>query len=495
MAIAVPTIERAARATIVLALLAAGVGVVALLLSSDAANVSEFGALFLWYAKHRFSGNLVLIGFCGLAALSAVALFFARLRAGFVWNRDLQSGAVPSRQAGAFSTDQLVREARAALEPYLGGRPRIGETVDAMLGLPVDLAASELLIDGEPGDGKDDATISLRMAMTRVRVATMSSSLMALVLDELRAIAGIDGEFGEGSLELRQQQSSESMRVVIAQAAAGTRVRLQVMSHMAIALTLEELQMPTQVLQSFARALEQRSGLVAIVGPRGQGVTTTVYAAAHYIDRYRKEPGLIASVEAPVRHDLPFVHQTEVREGISGARVLESLVARGHGVLIVRQVDDRETARIAVEASRERLVVLTINEGRWRDALSWLREASGALPATTVVGQRLVRRVCASCAEASELGERERELLAKGGVSLGVSVDPKVGAGCRSCRRTGYVGRMPLYELVQIDGGADLDKVSAHPTLEGSLRDALDAGETSAAEALALVEQLREQRA
>lgn len=195
-------------------------------------------------------------------------------------------------------------------------------------------------------------------------------------------------------------------------------------------------------------------GLVLVAGPTGSGKTTTLYALAGLENLRRK---LCASIEDPVEFALPFVRQMEINErrGLTMAEGLRTLLRTDADVLLIGEIRDEESARIAAQAAMAGRLVLTSIHGR---------DAAGAVQAMNylcvpypvlggalrlVVAQSLIRKVCRACRRERVVAPSEQRHFQEAGYACPEVVhDPH---GCPECDQTGYAGRTGVFEVGVID--------------------------------------------
>ena len=212
---------------------------------------------------------------------------------------------------------------------------------------------------------------------------------------------------------------------------------------------ISSLGMPAPIKESFERMISKPHGMVLVTGPTGSGKTTTLYTALNQINTPERN---IMTIEDPVEIRLPMVRQVQADAaiGLNFATALRSMLRQDPDVILVGEIRDEETAKIAMQAALTgHLVFSTLHTNDAVGAIPRLREfgvPSFALNNALlgVMAQRLVRKVCAECTV--EDSPCEHELAALG-------IDPEgsdsfvTGKGCAKCMSTGYKGRTGVYEL------------------------------------------------
>jgi type IV pilus assembly protein PilB len=237
----------------------------------------------------------------------------------------------------------------------------------------------------------------------------------------------------------------------------GENITIRILEVSPLPPTLSSLGFAESSLARFEEAIRRPDGGIVIGGPTGSGKSTTLYTTLELIkSRERK----IYTVEDPIERKLHGIVQTEVKPiiGMTFAQALRSLVRADPDVIMVGEVRDLETAKMAADAAiTGHLVFTTLHTG---DAVSSVgRLIEMGLPAYLVaaayrciVAQRLVRRLCRHC-------RRTESVSADKWVELGLGEPPErrmsaySPAGCPKCFGTGYLGRLGLYEVLTIDDG------------------------------------------
>ncbi|MDP3541803.1 MAG: ATPase, T2SS/T4P/T4SS family, partial [Elusimicrobiota bacterium] len=281
----------------------------------------------------------------------------------------------------------------------------------------------------------------------------------------------------------------------------GEKVVMRILGGVKLKEHLEELQLSPRDLQVCAKALQSPHGLLLVTGPTGSGKSTTLYTMVRQLN----QPDVnIMTAEDPVEYELAGITQVPVRAniGVTFEAVLRSFLRQDPDIMLVGEIRDLETAEIAVKAAITGHLVLSTLHTNSAPASVMRLTHMGLAPYQVadslklVVAQRLVRRICPECrapAPATDeavriIGEAHRAKLAKA----------SAGRGCAACRNSGYRGRMPLFEVMDVStpelralilSSASLDRLTKQAQAEGmrTLSDAaLDAvaeGETTVDEA------------
>jgi len=270
----------------------------------------------------------------------------------------------------------------------------------------------------------------------------------------------------DGRISRADLQCKNDIRVATYPTVTGEKIVLRLFNT-ETAKALGELSLPVSAQAGLEKFLRQPSGLLLLTGPAGSGKTTTIYACL----RQLAEAGgrHIITVEDPVEQIVPGTMQTEINEaiGLDFAKAARHLLRQDPQVLIMGEIRDEATAQLAVRAGLTgHLVISTLHAGSCRGVFERLLvmcadHSAVASAVDLVLNQRLIRRLCAGCD----------------------------GAGCESCLRTGYTGRVPLVEWLRVDEQTrdyirhrELSAIVPVQTLEASARLLVSQGVTNGAE-------------
>jgi type II secretory ATPase GspE/PulE/Tfp pilus assembly ATPase PilB-like protein len=217
--------------------------------------------------------------------------------------------------------------------------------------------------------------------------------------------------------------------------------------------TLDDLQMPDSEISRLRQLLGFRDGITVVTGPTGSGKTTTLYAALREVATGEVN---VMSVEDPVEYELHGITQiqVEVDRGVTFASALRAILRQDPDIIFIGEIRDAETAEIAVHASMTgHLVLATLHTNDAVSAVARLEQLGLDAPsiASTMRGaiaQRLLRRVCAHCAQTvgNDLTTEESRLAELFGIAP--LVRPR---GCKRCTQSGFRGRLPVVEVMISD--------------------------------------------
>ncbi len=242
------------------------------------------------------------------------------------------------------------------------------------------------------------------------------------------------------------------LRVSVIPMLFGEGVVLRLLSKTAVLMSLNELGMPDNVLTRWDRLIQRPHGILLVTGPTGSGKSTTLYGS---LNRIVSDEIKVITVEDPVEYHVAGVNQIQVhtRVGLTFSAGLRSILRHDPDVVMIGEIRDRETAEIAVQASLTgHLVFSTLHTNDAPGSMTRLLDmgVEPFLVASSVEGvlaQRLVRRVCESCAESYE--PEAADIPPDFDMPEGATLTR--GTGCRACRGTGYRGRLGIYEMLSLD--------------------------------------------
>lgn len=235
--------------------------------------------------------------------------------------------------------------------------------------------------------------------------------------------------------------------------ASGEKCVMRILDNKSISVSLDELGFSENVLTIWKKQVEQPHGIILVTGPTGSGKTTTLYASLRQMDAGKLN---ISTVEDPIEYHLSTVNQTQTHEriGMTFAKALKALLRQDPDVVMLGEIRDGETASTAVQASLTgHLVLSTLHTNDAPSSITRLINIgvepyliSAALNA--VLAQRLVRKICPECREVFQPSDEMKEFLELQGLTANATYK---GRGCDRCRKTGYVGRLGIYELLVMD--------------------------------------------
>jgi type IV pilus assembly protein PilB len=235
--------------------------------------------------------------------------------------------------------------------------------------------------------------------------------------------------------------------------AVGEKTVMRILDTKSINVELEQLGFDENTLSIWKNQINAPHGIVLVTGPTGSGKTTTLYASLRTLDKNSMN---ISTVEDPVEYYLEGINQTQTHEkiGMTFSAALRALLRQDPDVILLGEIRDKETAHIGVQAALTgHLVLSTLHTNDAPSSVTRLVNiglepflVGAALNA--VLAQRLIRRLCSNCKTQEAPGEEMAEFLEL----QGLPTDQMwVAKSCDRCRKTGYSGRVGLYELLAVD--------------------------------------------
>ena len=254
----------------------------------------------------------------------------------------------------------------------------------------------------------------------------------------------------DGRISIRMESAEFDMRVSTLLTVNGEKIAIRLLNKSSGGLNLRQLGMPDEQRDLFAKLITRPYGMILLAGPTGSGKTTTLYAALREVDRAHLN---VTTIEDPVEYSFDLVNQIQVNPavGLTFAGSLRTVLRQDPDIIMVGEIRDTETARLAVQAAMTgHLLFSTLHANDSPSVMDRLKDL-GVPPfliASTLVvaiSQRLVRRVCPDCAEAYR---PPAALVAGTGLE---GADLMHGRGCDMCMGTGYRGRMGMYEIFPVN--------------------------------------------
>ncbi len=229
-------------------------------------------------------------------------------------------------------------------------------------------------------------------------------------------------------------------------------------------MPLEQLGFSENALTIWKNQIDQPHGILLVTGPTGSGKTTTLYSSLRCMDANKLN---ISTVEDPIEYQLDGANQVQVHEkiGMSFSAALRALLRQDPDVIMLGEIRDPETARIAVQAALTgHLVLSTLHTNDAPSSVTRLINI-GVEPylisaaVNAIIAQRLVRRICTHCKDVYSPTDEMKEFLSLQGFD---NHQTYKGKGCDKCRRTGYTGRLGIYEMLVMDDSLR-DLVTGNP--------------------------------
>ncbi|HPS54858.1 MAG TPA: type II secretion system ATPase GspE [Sedimentisphaerales bacterium] len=354
--------------------------------------------------------------------------------------------------------DKLVDEASKSDDLLdVVNRPPVIRLVNDILFRALQIRASDIHI--HPYENK----IQIRYRVDGILYDTLSlnKNVLPLIVSRIKVMAAMDIAERrmpqDGRCSVRLGQREVDLRVSTVPTSYGERSVLRLLDKSTAVYGLHELGLGVEDMKKFDSLLTRTHGVIFVTGPTGSGKSTTLYACLNRINSAEKN---IMTIEDPIEYQLNGISQMQVasKKGMTFATSLRHVLRQDPDVIMIGEVRDAETARMAIQSSLTgHLVFSTLHTNDAAGAISRLLDlgvepylVSSSLLA--IMAQRLVRRICPDCKEEYTPPAHElRELGLLGGKDDLGGHKFYMGAGCSKCFQTGYRGRSGLYELMMVN--------------------------------------------
>ena len=348
------------------------------------------------------------------------------------------------------------------------------ELLEKLMVRAINMGASDIHVEPE----KDTLIVRFRVDGMLLKTEELPYDLANRLISRIKVMGGMDiaerrkpqdGSFAFTPQSLDLTMDGVNVRANILPVVNGEKAVLRLLPPHDEIIDLDGLGMEPQMLENFKKLLRTPYGIVLVTGPTGSGKSTTLYGSLQLL---RGETSNITTIEDPVELTVRGVNQTQVDAGekLSFADALRAILRQDPDIIMVGEIRDSETLRIALRAAvTGHLVLSTLHTNDAPSAFSRMIDMGAepflvAASVRAVLAQRLVRKVCARCGEETMITSAEMRMLGLGGEPFPI----RRGAGCAGCH-LGYRGRMGIYELLQMDTALK-DHVMAAATPE-TLRD------------------------
>ena len=323
----------------------------------------------------------------------------------------------------------------------------------ALIRQAIDRRASDVHVHAFAGGG----VARFRIDGQLQRVATITNLVLVSLVRLMKAQGGMDPSNSlipqDGSASVVYKGKAFDLRISTLPSSGAEALVMRILDQ-SRAFNLEKTNFAPWALNTLRRLGSRESGLLLITGPTGSGKTSTLYALLAELNQPHRR---IITVEDPIEYKLPGLTQVEVnnRAGLTFAKALRSILRQDPDVLLVGEIRDAETAEIAVQSALTgHLVFATMHTQDAIRAVTRLAELGVSTPLLAdtilaVVSQRLLRQLCDHCKlpVTEPLSESERTFA-----ELTGSPPSNRAQGCAKCNYTGFNGRFPVVEVVEMNG-------------------------------------------
>ena len=326
--------------------------------------------------------------------------------------------------------------------------------VGLMIQEAVQLRASDIHV--EPFE--DRVRIRYRIDGILVERDSPPRRLLGAIQSRIKILANMDiaerRRPQDGRIKITVGEKELDLRVSVIPTNHGQSTVMRLLDKDNIKVGVRQLGLGERDFKIFMQTIKRPNGIMLVTGPTGSGKTTTLYAALNAMNRPDRK---IITAEDPVEYYLPGINQVEVKHniGLDFARIIRSMLRQAPNIILVGEMRDTETASMGIQASLTgHLVFSTLHTNDAPSAVTRMVDMGvpGYLVASSVVavlGQRLVRTICKRCKTQVKLSE---SVLSDAGIPPEVAEKATFvkGKGCGYCQKSGYRGRMGIYELMVV---------------------------------------------
>ncbi len=258
----------------------------------------------------------------------------------------------------------------------------------------------------------------------------------------------------DGRIKIKLKGREMDFRTSVLPTLFGEKVVLRILDKSSLQLDMTKLGFESEQFKEFSEAIAKPFGMVLVTGPTGSGKTTTLYSA---LSELNKATHNISAAEDPIEYNLFGINQVQVHEaiGFNFAAALRSFLRQDPDIIMVGEIRDFETAETAIKAALTgHLVLSTLHTNDAPSTINRLLNMGVesflvASAVNLVLAQRLVRRICPEC-------QREERVIPEALLELGMT-EAELGTfrcyrgrGCPACNKTGYRGRVAIYEVMPL---------------------------------------------
>lgn len=330
---------------------------------------------------------------------------------------------------------------------------------------PIVEIVNEILVDSSKRGASDihfdphqeNLVVRIRIDGDLINYAEVPTSSQKNLITRIKIISGMNITESrlpqDGAVKATIQDTNLDLRVSCLPTNLGEKIVIRIMDYSLSGTGLESLGFSDSNYKKIAKMINTPNGIILVTGATGSGKSTTVYAM---LQRLNKEDTNIISVEDPVEMNIEGINQVQTNSeiGLDFATVLRSILRQDPNVIMIGEIRDSETAKIAVRASiTGHLVLSTLHTN---DALNTIErlvdmDVERYLLASAlegIIAQKLARKLCPKCKKKRPATEYEKDIFKR---ALNKDIEYLYSAeGCEECNR-GYKGRVPIHEVLRIN--------------------------------------------
>lgn len=389
----------------------------------------------------------------------------------------------------------------ATEEDELEARSPAARVVDLMIREALQAGASDIHV--EPFG--DRVRVRYRIDGICIERSDLPKRIHSSVISRIMVLASMDitnkRTPSDGRIRTQVGDKPMDLRVSVVPSSHGLSCVMRLLDRDSINVGIQQLGMSEKDFTRFTELTRRPSGIILVTGPTGSGKTTTLYSAMKSLNTPQRK---IITAEDPVEYNLPGVNQVEVNRatGLDFTAIIRSMLRQAPNVILVGEMRDRETAQMGVQAAQTgHLVLSTLHTNDAPSAVSRLTDLGipkyiVSSSVIAVMAQRLVKTICAKCKVPHMPSSHA---IRSSGLSEQECNESKfaIGKGCSYCGRTGYRGRIGIYELMQfnseiratIDSGASFSELRG-AAIRGGMTTLFQDGMQKAAKGITTIEEI-----
>lgn len=328
--------------------------------------------------------------------------------------------------------------------------------VDFFLAQAVGQGASDIHL--EPTE--HEIVLRYRIDGVLHEISSLPKRLHARICSRLRVLSNLSiyekGKPQDGRLQVKIKEKSFEVRISILPTLHGEKVVIRLFETGELKFNLDKLGFDQETLEKYKGLLTKPQGTVFLTGPTGSGKTTTIYSSMIWLYKRAEKSVNIVTIEDPIERDLSQFNQTQVdvNRGLSFAAGLRTILRQDPDIIMVGEIRDYETAKIAIQAGLTgHLVFTTVHSDSAAGVINRIINMQIepfllASSTTAVLAQRLIRKICPHCRYETI---PPLKLLKKCNLPADMNLRYYASKGCEKCMNTGFKGRTGIFELMEID--------------------------------------------
>jgi len=368
-------------------------------------------------------------------------------------------------------------------------KAKMTDVITIIMASSIKAGSSDIHIEAEEKGIK----VRFRIDGVLYDVAILSKEMYRKIISRLKVLAGVKINVSDkpqdGRMSIHTKKERIDIRASFLPTNYGESVAMRILRSSAVGLEFDELGISGRAFEQIKKEVERPNGMIITTGPTGSGKTTTLYAI---LKKLNDPETKIITIEDPIEYQLEGINQSQVGKKYTFAKALRSIVRQDPDIIMVGEIRDLETAEIGIQAALTgHLVLSTIHTN----------DAAGAIPRflsmgvkpfllapaiNTVIGQRLVRRICKKCKTNASLDDNlmaeVREIIktipeeSKRDIDIN-NLKFYQGQGCEACQGLKYKGRIGIYEILimneEIEKLILSDKVSEYDIREIAIKNGM----------------------